>query len=104
VNLGELALTCFAYGAMSYDDSLGQFERRVEGNTDLSREDHREALLHWLNQWQCRQFSLAYHDLVSAGLLEWHKEFAGTLPPKRSHLWEVPEALEQYEASSIPWR
>jgi hypothetical protein len=97
VNLGELALTCFAYGAMTYDDSLSQFSRRVEGNTDLSKEEHRLALLHWLNQWQCRQFSLAYHDLASAGLLEWHKEFGKFLPPKTKHLWEIPEAtLEGY--------
>jgi hypothetical protein len=45
VNLGELALTCFAYGAMTYDDSLSQFSRRVEGNTDLSNQEHRLALL-----------------------------------------------------------
>ena len=97
MNLGELALTCFAYGAMTYDDSLGQFSRRVEGNTDLSKEEHRLALLHWLNQWQCRQFSLAYHDLASVGLLEWHKEFGGSLPQKGKHLWEVPEStVEDY--------
>jgi hypothetical protein len=97
VNLGELALTCFAYGAMNTDDSLGQFSRRVEGNADLFNEEHRLALLHWLNQWQCRQFSLAYHDLASVGLLEWHIEFGEYLPPKATHLWEIPEAtVEDY--------
>jgi hypothetical protein len=97
MNLGDLALTCFAYGAMAYDDSLGQFERRVGGETDLSNHEHRLALLHWLNQWQCRQFSLAYHDLAAHGLLEWHEAFGRELPPKRDHLWEVPEAtLEEY--------
>jgi hypothetical protein len=50
------------------------------------------ALLHWLNQSQCRQFSLAYHDLASRGLLEWHEEFGGALPLKRDHLWEIPAA------------
>jgi hypothetical protein len=97
VNLGELALTCFAYGAMNADDSLAQFERRVDGRPDLWNQEHRQALLHWLNQWQCRQFSLAYHDLASDGLLEWHREFGGVLPPVRDHLWQVPEAtLEDY--------
>jgi hypothetical protein len=97
VNLGELALTCYAYGAMTYDDSLGQFARRVDGSTDLSKDEHRLALLHWLNQWQCRQFSLAYHDLASAGMLEWHKEFGTSLPPKDKHLWELPEStIEDY--------
>jgi hypothetical protein len=99
VNLGELALTCFAYGAMNYDDSLGQFERRVGGEVDLANEEHRMALLHLLNQSQCRQFSLAYHDLASAELLAWCREFDSTLPPRRNHLWEVPEAtVEQYAA------
>lgn len=97
MNLGELALTCFAYGAIASDDSYGQFKRRVEGEVDLSKEEHRLALLHWLNQWQCRQFSLAYHDLASAGLLEWHQEFASIMPPARDHLWQTAEAtLEEY--------
>jgi hypothetical protein len=82
---------------MTYDDSLSQFSRRVEGNTDLSKDEHRLALLHWLNQWQCRQFSLAYHDLASEGLLEWHREFGGFLPPRDKQLWEVPEStVEEY--------
>lgn len=97
MNLGELALVCYAYGAMTYDDSLAQFSRRVEGNTDLFNDEHRLALLHWLNQWQCRQFSLAYHELASAGLLEWHVEFGEYLPPRTKHLWEMPEAtIEDY--------
>jgi hypothetical protein len=99
VNVGELALTCFAYGAMAYDDSLSQLERRVGGKTDLADPEHRQALLHWLNQWQCRRFSLAYHGLASASLFDWHLEFAAALPPERDHLWEVPEAtLEDYAA------
>ena len=97
MNLGELAMTCYAYGAMTYDDSLSQFARRVEGNADLSKDEHRLALLHWLNQWQCRQFSLAYHDLASAGMLEWHREFGASLPPKDKHLWQMPEStIEDY--------
>lgn len=91
MNLGELALTCFAYSAVNYDDSLGQFQRRIDGDVDLAEEEHRFALLHWLNQWQCRQFSLAYHDLASAGLLEWHQESKDLLPSKTKHLWEMPE-------------
>lgn len=97
MNLGELALVCYAYGAMTYDDSLAQFSRRVDGHADLRNSEHRLALLHWLNQWQCRQFSLAYHDLASAGLLDWHTEFGDYLPPKAKHLWEMPEAtVEEY--------
>jgi hypothetical protein len=84
---------------MNTDDSLGQFSRRVEGNTDLSKEEHRLAVLHWLNQWQCRHFSLAYHDLASAGLFEWHKEFGATLPAKEQHLWETAESTVEDYAS-----
>ena len=97
MNLGELALVCYAYGAMTYDDSLAQFSRRVDGNADLRNEEHRLALLHWLNQWQCRQFSLAYHDLASAGLLDWFTECGDYLPPKSKNLWEIPEGtVEEY--------
>ncbi len=98
MNLGELALVCFAYGAMNYDDALGQFERRVAGDIDLSQEEHRLAMLHWLNQSQHRQFSLGHHELASRELLDWHTEFDSTLPPKRAHLWEIPGfTLEEYE-------
>ncbi len=91
MNLGELALVCYAYGAMTYDDALAQFTRRVEGEPDLLRKDHRLALLHWLNQLQCRQFPPGYHDLASAGLLEWYQESDEYLPPKDKHLWQMSE-------------
>jgi hypothetical protein len=98
VNLAELAITCFAYGAMTgYDNSLVKFESLVGQDPDLSNGDHRKAMIKWLNQWQCRQFALAYHDDASAELLTWYQDEGPALPDHGRHLWQFPTAdLEQY--------
>ncbi len=90
MNLGELAVACYAYGAMtSYDDSLARLERLLAGKPDLRLAEHRQALLKWLNQWQCRQFSLACHDRASAELLAWFEGAETALPEPHLHLWQL---------------
>jgi hypothetical protein len=90
VNLGELAIACFAYGALTgYDESLGNFMREVDSNPDLTRAEHRSAMLKWLNHWQCRQFALAYHDLASSEMLTWYKRWKASLPDRSQHLHEA---------------
>jgi hypothetical protein len=100
VNLAELAITCYVYGAMTgYDDSLSRFEQLVGKDPDLLSESHRRAMLKWLNQWQCRQFDLAYHDLAAAELLAWFETEGPELPERGVHLWQLPPSrIEEYSA------
>lgn len=97
VNLGELALACFAYGAIaSYDDSLAKLEKLLGNEPDLADAEHGIGMIKWLNQWQCRQFSLACRDDAAAELLAWYKEAETTLPDHERDLWILtPGELEQ---------
>ncbi len=93
MNLGELAIACYAYGAMTgFDDSLLQLERLLGDTPDLRELEHRQAMLKWLNQWQCRQFSLACHHTASAELLAWYDESFALLPSRDLQLWQIESA------------
>ena len=98
VNLGELAVACFAYGAItSYDASLAKLEKQLGQEPDLREAGHGVGIITWLNQWQCRQFSLAYRDDAAAELLAWYKEAEATLPHHERHLWVLtPGEVELY--------
>jgi hypothetical protein len=51
------------------------------GFVDLSREDHRDAVLAWLWAWRCRHLRREDHDLTSRALGEWWEAFSPRLPP-----------------------
>jgi hypothetical protein len=98
MNLAQLAIACFAYGAMTgYDDSLAELWRLLGQDPDLSEASHRQAMLTWLNHWQCRQFALRCHPDASRELLEWYQSAVFLSPPRDRRLWEVPaNELDQY--------
>jgi len=99
VNLGELAPACFAYGAItSYDDSLAKLEKQLGQVPNPLEAGHGVGMITWLNQWQCRQFSLASRDDAAAELLAWYGEAEAALPDHERHLWMLaPGDVEQYE-------
>jgi hypothetical protein len=56
------------------------------GFVDLSREDHRDAVLAWLWAWRCRHLRREDHDLTSRALGEWWQAFSPRLPPVSADL------------------
>lgn len=86
ISLGSLAYACNVYDAMTdFGSSLGEFRLRVNGNPDLDEQDHRQALLTWLNAWGCR-IALNSHVLLSNELAAWHKVAIGRLPDPTDRL------------------
>lgn len=47
----------------------------MDFNPDLILEEHRTALLSWLNAWGCRQFIKKDHTSASSEILEWYNEY-----------------------------
>lgn len=81
MKLAELAFACYVYASMTdYDNSYLDFRAKVNNALDLSDEDHRQALITWLNQWGCRQFSRECHELASNEILQWYMECKDMLP------------------------
>jgi len=87
MNLAELAFGCYVYASMTdYDTSYLDFRAAINDNLDLSNAVHRQALITWLNQWGCRQFSKECHQLASDEIYQWHSECKDLLPAKDADL------------------
>ena len=68
----DLACACYLYESMTrYARSLDQFHAKFGAALDLSLEDHRLALLKFLNDWGCRNLATEWHWLASEELDRW---------------------------------
>jgi len=76
MRLAELAFACYIYAQMTdYDSSYDRFREETIPQLDLKNNQHRIALIKWLNGWGCRQFALGYHDLASEEIHSWYQRF-----------------------------
>ena len=99
MRLAELAFACHVYAPMTdYDNSYYHFRRETHPQLDLKNNQHRIALIEWLNAWGCRQFALAYHDLASQEIHSWYRLFDACLfSPGKSLLDLTGSDLELVE-------
>jgi len=71
----DLACACYLYESMTrYAGSLDRFHSKFGTALDVGREDHRRALLKFLNDWGCRNLAKEWHGLASAELDDWYGE------------------------------
>ncbi len=90
IKLIDLATACYFYGRLTkYDNSYSKFINETKPRLDLSNENHRLALLKWLNSWGCRQFARKDHNKASAKLAKWFEKYGSTLPADSVHLWQL---------------
>lgn len=69
-------MTSYLYEAMTgYGQALDRFWSRIgtTDNLDLVKDDHRRALLKFLNDWGCRNLAVAWHSLALAELDSWYE-------------------------------
>lgn len=92
MNLYELAFVSYVFNNLTdFYDTFNRFLDITKNSPDLTIAEHRNALLKWLNQWGCRQFSLDYHGTVSEHLKEWYQKYIDYLPSKNKNIWELEE-------------
>ncbi len=92
MTLAELAFACYLYGKFTdYDASYLRFLDATNGFPDLTNQEHRQAILTWLNQWGCRHFSREYHEQASDEILSWYNEFNAVLPNVNNSLLELTD-------------
>lgn len=92
MNLSELAFACFCYGSRTDNDrAYLQFLQTTNRNPDLNNQEHRYALIRWLNQWGCRQFAINYHHLAQEELHDWYNQHANQIFPLNRNIWELEE-------------
>jgi len=77
----EIAGILHNYAAVAgYDKSLGNLLSVTAGPADLTREDHRAALLTWLRAWGCRHLRSADNTRTGSALEQWWEAWGKTLP------------------------
>ncbi|MHB8870444.1 MAG: hypothetical protein ACYC6T_17910 [Thermoleophilia bacterium] len=92
--LGDLALACYTYNAMTgYGRSLRVFQEGLDTGLDLSERADRLALLHWLNSWGCRNLACAHHELASDNLAYCWNRVQSKLPAPHDHLAELDDHI-----------
>jgi hypothetical protein len=92
MNLAELAFACYVYGRINdFDGSYLRFLRNTSPQLDLSQEQHRKALLKWLNDWGCRQFAKNDHDLASEEIRVWFRDIGSQVLPLNKDLLDFSE-------------
>lgn len=92
VCLYELAFACYIYEPMSNaDEAYKEFMEATKPRPDLSKAEHRTALVKWLNKWGCRQFAKDDHELASDEIRDWYREFSTFLSPSKT-LLELSDA------------
>jgi len=75
-----------------YDSSYLQFQKETSPQLDLSYEQHRKALLNWLNDWGCRQFAIDYHGLASEEIRNWYQDVGNQLFPLDRTLLDLSDS------------
>lgn len=86
----DLACACYLYETMTdYAGSLDRFHARFGAALDLSLEDHRLALLKFLNDWGCRPLAKEWHWLASQKLERWYQGAQDQLRPLNGPLAQL---------------
>lgn len=82
MTLAELAIACYCFQQVDKSDvHFTRLRERTNGDIDLSRVDHRLAVILFLSGCGCRQFAVADHELAAEELGAWYGEWSGSLPP-----------------------
>ena len=103
MTLRELAVACYIYKILAKNiknkDPYEQFRQSTEGSPDLCKQEHRKALLEFLNKYGCRHINKDSHKKIAPNkIFGWYKEYRGKLPKEEEKLWELEdEKLESFD-------
>ena len=92
VTLGKIAVAGLLFDSLTpYNTSLVDFKSAVSSRIDLAIQEHRDALMHWLNAWGCRHLSKNQHQVASKSILDWYQRNCTTLFSDKIPLWQLQD-------------
>jgi hypothetical protein len=92
VTLGKIAVAGLLFNSLTpYNTSLGDFRSATGDRIDLAIQEHRDALMNWLNDWGCRHLSKDQHQIASKSILDWYQTNCDTLFSDKTPLWQLED-------------
>jgi len=92
VTLGKLAVAGLLFNSLTpYNTSLMNFRSATSDRIDLTIQEHRDALMNWLNDWGCRHLSKDQHQVASQSILDWYQTNCHTLFSDKTPLWQLED-------------
>jgi hypothetical protein len=92
VTLGKIAVAGLLFNTLTpYNTSLANFRSAIGDKLDLTNQEHRDALLDWLNDWGCRHLSKGQHQVASKSILDWYQRDCTTLFRDKTPLWQLDD-------------
>jgi hypothetical protein len=92
VTLGKIAVAHLLFDSLTaYNASLADFRCATSSTLDLAINEHRHALLKWLNDWGCRHLSKKNHQVASESILEWYQSECATLFGDSTPVWQLDD-------------
>jgi len=89
INLGRLALVCWAYRGIG-DRPYEQLLQRTEGNPDPGDPGHRQSIIDFLRRWYCfHRLQKDSDENISTQMCNWHQRYNDALPNVNTKLWEL---------------
>ena len=90
VTLGKIAVASLLFNSLTpYNTSLVNFRSATGDRMDLAIQEHRDALMNWLNDWGCRHLSKDQHQVASQSILVWYQTNCATLFSDKMPLWQL---------------
>ena len=90
VTLDKIAVAGLLFNSLTpYNTSLVNFRSATADRIDLAIQEHRDALMNWLNDWGCRHLAKAKHQVASQSILDWYQTNCTTLFSDKTPLWQL---------------
>ena len=92
ITLGKLAVAGLLFNSLTpYNKSLVNFKSATGDRIDLTIQEHRNALMKWLNDWGCRHLSENQHHVASQSILDWYQANYAALFNDKTPLWQLKD-------------
>lgn len=92
VTLGKIAVASLLFNSLTpYNTSLVNFRSATGNRVYLAIQEHRDALMNWLNDWGCRHLSKDQHQVASESILDWYQTNCTSLFSDKTPLWQLED-------------
>jgi hypothetical protein len=92
VTLDKIAVAGLLFDSLTpYNASLVKFRSATRNRLALDIQEHRDALMDWLNDWGCRHLSKDQHHVASGSILDWYQKHRTILFSDNTPLWRLGE-------------